>query len=186
MKRIIDIVVSLIMLIVLSPLLLFLVIVIRVDSKGDAIFWSNRVGIYGKIYAMPKFRTMKIETPIVATHLLVNPKDSLTKIGIFLRKFSLDELPQLWSVLIGNMSFVGPRPALFNQYDLISLRKQNGIDKLIPGITGWAQVNGRDELSIEEKVRYELDYLRNQSLLFDFKIILITLIRVVRSAGVSH
>lgn len=177
---------SLIMLIILSPLLIFLVLIIKIDSKGNAIFWSNRVGIFGKIYAMPKFRTMKVGTPIIATHLLRDPENNLTNIGSFLRKFSLDELPQLWSVLIGDMSFVGPRPALFNQYDLISLRKKNGIDKLVPGITGWAQVNGRDELSIEEKVRYEVEYLRKQSLLFDFKIILLTFIGVVRSTGVSH
>ena len=186
MKRIIDLMLSGFLLLILSPVLLIIIFAIKLDSDGPAIYWSNRVGLLGELFTMPKFRTMKIGTPPVATHLLINPEERLTGIGGFLRKYSFDELPQLWSILMGDMSFVGPRPALFNQYDLISLRAQYGIDKLVPGLTGWAQVNGRDELSIEEKVRYELHYLKTRSLFFDMKIVIKTILRALDSSGVSH
>jgi len=159
---------------------------VRLTSKGPALYWSDRVGVGNGIFKMPKFRTMRIDTPAVATHFLENSDEYLTPIGIFLRKFSLDELPQLWSVMKGYMSLVGPRPALFNQDDLISLRTEKGIHKITPGITGWAQVNGRDDLPIPIKVGYDEYYLKNRSFLFDLKILLLTFLKVTRAENVSH
>jgi len=161
-------------------------ILIKFSSEGPILYWSNRVGKDNTRFKMPKFRTMKVGTPAVATHLLSDSSQYLTPVGSFLRKSSLDELPQLWSILIGDMSFVGPRPALFNQDDLIALRTQYGVDQLVPGLTGWAQVNGRDELSIPIKVQYEVEYLNKQSFWFDMKILGLTFLKVVRRAGVSH
>ena len=186
MNRTFDIVVSATTMTLALPLFFLIFLLIKVTSKGPAIYWSNRVGMMNRIFLMPKFRTMKIETPSIATHLLSDSGQYLTPVGSFLRKSSLDELPQLWSILVGDMSFVGPRPALFNQDDLIALRTQFGIDKLIPGLTGWAQVNGRDELSIEDKVQYEVEYLNKQSFWFDMNILVLTFLKVVRRAGVSH
>jgi O-antigen biosynthesis protein WbqP len=186
MKRILDIVVALLLVLMLFPPLLFLWLTVRVSSNGAALYWSDRLGRDNKIFKMPKFRTMRIDTPAVATHLLENPQQYLTPIGSFLRKTSLDELPQLWSILKGDMSFVGPRPALFNQDDLITLRTQHGVDKLVPGLTGWAQVNGRDELPIADKVKLDVEYMQKQSFLFDLKIILLTFIKVLRRDGVQH
>ena len=159
---------------------------IRLTSKGSALYWSDRVGKNNKIFKMPKFRSMLIDTPVVATHLLDNPDAYLSPIGGFLRHSSLDELPQLFSVLKGDMSFVGPRPALFNQEGLIALRKEKGVDKLLPGITGWAQVNGRDELSIPDKVSLDVEYLNRQSFWFDVKILWMTFLKVINRDGVSH
>lgn len=173
------------MAIFVGPILL-LWILIRCTSKGPAFYWSDRVGKGNTIFRMPKFRSMRIDTPAVATHLLSNPDAYLTPIGSFLRKSSLDELPQLWSILKGDMSFVGPRPALFNQDDLIALRTQQGVHKLLPGLTGWAQINGRDELPITEKVQLDAEYLRCQSFWFDINILWLTLIKVIRRDGVSH
>lgn len=186
MKRIIDFVLALSLAILLALPILFLAIIVRITSHGPSIYWSNRVGIHNKIFKMPKFRTMKIGTPAVATHLLADSSQYLTPIGSFLRKSSLDELPQLWSILMGDMSFVGPRPALFNQKDLIALRAAYGVDGLMPGLTGWAQVNGRDELSIMIKVQYEVEYLNKQSFCFDMKILGLTFLKVAGRADVSH
>lgn len=186
MKRVFDFAVSLIVFMIFLPVLFVVAIAVKVSSKGPVLYWSDRVGINNMIFKMPKFRSMKTETPAVATHLLVDPKSALTPIGNFLRKSSLDELPQLWSILKGDMSFVGPRPALFNQDDLIALRTEKGVHELIPGLTGWAQVNGRDELPIPQKVELDYEYLQRQSLLFDIKILWLTFIKVVRKDGVSH
>ena len=186
MKRLFDLVLALFFAIVLALPILVVAIIVRLTSSGPALYWSNRVGRSNIIFRMPKFRTMHVNTPAVATHLLSNSGQYLTSIGSFLRKSSLDELPQLWSILIGDMSFVGPRPALFNQDDLLALRTQYGVDKLVPGLTGWAQVNGRDELSIPVKVQYEVDYLQKQSFWFDIKILGLTLLNVVRRSDVSH
>jgi len=164
----------------------FLGICVRATSHGPAIYWSNRIGQGNRIFKMPKFRTMRVDTPAVATHLLPDPEKALTPIGSFLRRSSLDELPQLWSILKGDMSFVGPRPALFNQYDLIALRTEHGVDALVPGLTGWAQVNGRDELSIAEKVRFDVQYLQNRSFWMDIRILYMTFVKVIRRAEVSH
>jgi len=166
--------------------MLLISIAVRFSSKGPALYWSDRVGKNNTIFKMPKFRSMLIDTPAVATHLLDNPSAYLSPIGGFLRRSSLDELPQLFSVLKGDMSFVGPRPALYNQDDLISLRTKRGVDKLLPGITGWAQVNGRDELSISDKVALDVEYLNRQSFWFDIKILWMTFLKVVRRDGVSH
>lgn len=163
-----------------------LYIAVRLSSKGPALFWSDRVGLDNKIFKMPKFRTMRIETPNVATHLLDNPQFFYTPIGSFLRKSSLDEIPQLWSILVGHMSFVGPRPALFNQYDLIQLRSKAGVSHLLPGLTGWAQVNGRDHLSIMQKVDLDIEYLRRKSFRFDLYILWITFLKVIGQNGISH
>jgi O-antigen biosynthesis protein WbqP len=149
-------------------------------------YWSNRVGRNNKLFSMPKFRTMKVNTPAVATHLLKNPDHYLTPVGSFLRKTSLDELPQLWSIIKGDMSFVGPRPALFNQEDLIALRTQSGVSQLLPGLTGWAQINGRDELPIIEKVKLDIEYLHKKSVSFDFKILFLTFVKVLRKEGIQH
>jgi O-antigen biosynthesis protein WbqP len=186
MKRIFD----LLLVALISPLLavpaLVVAIIVHFTSSGPVLYWSNRMGRNNVIFCMPKFRTMFVETPVVATHLLSRSGQHLTPVGSFLRKSSLDELPQLWSILIGDMSFVGPRPALFNQDDLIALRVQHGIHRLMPGLTGWAQVNGRDDLSILLKVQYEAEYLKRQSFFFDLKVLGMTLLKVVRQAGVSH
>jgi len=166
--------------------IIIIVIIIRLTSRGPSIYWSYRVGKNNVIFKMPKFRTMKIDTPAVATHLLRDSNNFITPVGSFLRKTSLDELPQLWSILKRDMNFIGPRPALFNQYDLIKLRTDRGIDKLIPGLTGWAQVNGRDELSIPDKVILDAEYMQNQSFWLDVKILWMTLFKVIKRTGVSR
>ena len=166
--------------------MLLIATVIRTTSTGPILFWSDRVGQYNKLFRMPKFRTMRLDTPNVATHLLENPSQYRTVLGSFLRKSSLDELPQLISIMIGNMSFVGPRPALFNQHDLIKLRTQYGVHRLIPGLTGWAQINGRDELPIAEKSRFDHEYLQLQTFWFDLKILWKTFLKVLIKDGVSH
>ena len=186
MKRLFDLCLVLFALLFLLLPILLVAVIVRLTSSGLILYWSDRVGRYNKIFKMPKFRTMRVDTPAVATHLLPNPKQFLTPVGSFLRKSSLDELPQLWSILKGDMSFVGPRPALFNQDDLITLRKQYGVDKLLPGLTGWAQVNGRDELPIPDKVKLDVEYMHNQNIFFDLKIILLTLFKVIRSDGIQH
>ena len=185
-KRIFDVIVAIIVLLVLLVPMLLIAVWIKLTSKGPALYWSDRVGINNTIFRMPKFRTMRVDTPAVATHLMKNPDIYLTSIGSFLRKFSLDELPQLYSILKGDISFVGPRPALYNQDDLIGLRTGKGIHNLIPGVTGWAQVNGRDELSIPVKVEFDAYYLKNRSFLFDLKILWITFVKVVLREGVTH
>ena len=186
MKRLFDVGASLILIAILLPIIILVSLSVRFTSKGHILYWSNRVGRENVNFKMPKFRSMQMNTPVLATHLLSDSSQYLTPIGSFLRKSSLDELPQLWSILVGDMSFVGPRPALFNQDDLIALRTQYGVDKLVPGLTGWAQVNGRDELSIPIKVQYEVEYLNKQSFWFDMKILGLTFLKVVRRAGVSH
>lgn len=186
MKRVFDLLLCLLASLVLLIPIGVLALVVFLTSPGPALYWSDRVGRNNKIFRMPKFRSMSIDTPAVATHLLNDPNAYLTPIGSFLRKSSLDELPQLWSILVGDMSFVGPRPALFNQDDLIALRTQTGVHELLPGLTGWAQVNGRDELEIPEKVRLDLEYLHRRSVFFDMKILWRTLIKVLDSHGVSH
>lgn len=186
MKRFFDLCLSLFALLVLLLPILLVALLVRITSVGPVIYWSDRVGRNNKIFKMPKFRTMRVDTPAVATHLLDNPDQFLTPMGSFLRKSSLDELPQLWSIVHGDMSFVGPRPALFNQDDLITLRTQYGVHKLVPGLTGWAQVNGRDELPIPEKVKLDAEYMQQQSFLTDIKIIFLTFVKVLRSEGVQH
>jgi len=186
MKRLTDFCIAALVSIVFLVPCCVIAIMVRVTSPGPALYWSDRVGRKNAIFRMPKFRTMRTDTPAVATHLLGNPDQFLTPIGSFLRKTSLDELPQLWSILKGDMSFVGPRPALFNQYDLIELRTRHHVDELLPGLTGWAQVNGRDELSIPDKVKLDVEYLQRQSLLFDLNILFLTFLKVVRREGVTH
>ncbi len=186
MKRIFDLIISLLLLIFLFLPMLVIALLIRATSKGPALYWSDRIGINNTIFKMPKFRTMRIDTPAVATHLLSNPGKYVTFVGRWLRKTSLDELPQIFSVLKGNMSFVGPRPALFNQDDLIALRTSKGIHALIPGITGWAQINGRDDLPIPVKVDYDYFYLQNRSFIFDLKILVKTIANVLFGKGVQH
>lgn len=186
MKRIVDIALALAALAILSVPMLLIALLVKVTSKGPALYWSDRIGRDNAIFRMPKFRTMRIDTPAVATHLLSDPDQYLTPIGGFLRKSSLDELPQLISILKGDMSFVGPRPALFNQDDLIGLRNRKGIYRLTPGLTGWAQVNGRDELPIAVKVAFDEYYMANQSLGLDCRIIFLTFLKVVKSEGVTH
>lgn len=186
MKRLIDLCLALIAGLIFMLPFLAIALAVRLTSVGSILYWSDRVGRNNKIFKMPKFRTMLVDTPAVATHLLPEPEKFLTPIGSFLRKSSLDELPQLWSIIKGDMSFVGPRPALFNQNDLITLRTQYGVNKLLPGLTGWAQINGRDELPIPDKVKLDVEYLQNQSLFFDVKILFLTIIKVVRRDGVQH
>ena len=186
MKRIFDLLLGVAILVLLVVPMLLIVIAVRLSSKGPALYWSDRVGVNNEIFKMPKFRSMLTDTPALATHLLDNPEVYLSPIGGFLRLSSLDELPQLFSVLKGDMSFVGPRPALFNQDDLITLRTEKGVDKLLPGITGWAQVNGRDELSIPDKVALDVEYLNRQSFWFDIKILWMTFLKVINRDGVSH
>jgi O-antigen biosynthesis protein WbqP len=161
-------------------------LLVRLTSPGPVLYWSHRVGRHNKVFKMPKFRSMKVGTPPVATHLLADPKLVLTPIGSFIRKSSLDELPQLWSILVGDMSFVGPRPALFNQHDLIELRTQKGVQTMVPGLTGWAQVNGRDELPIPQKVALDAEYLERQGFWFDLNVLWLTFLKVVQRDGVSH
>ena len=186
MKRLFDLVLGLTAAALLLVPIVIVAVLVRLTSPGPALYWSDRVGRYNNIFKMPKFRSMRVGTPAVATHLLANPKAHLTPIGSFLRKSSLDELPQLWSILVGDMSFVGPRPALFNQHDLIELRTQKNVHNLVPGLTGWAQVNGRDELPILQKVALDLEYLQRQGFWFDIKILWLTFLKVVQRDGVSH
>lgn len=186
MKRVFDIVLGMIAAVILCVPFLIVALAVKLTSTGPVLYWSNRVGRHNVLFKMPKFRSMKVGTPAVATHLLTNPHTHLTPIGSFLRKSSLDELPQLWSILVGDMSFVGPRPALFNQQDLIDLRTEYGVDALLPGLTGWAQVNGRDELPIPQKVQLDVIYLQRQSLLFDIRILWMTFVKVLRRDGVLH
>ena len=186
MKRLFDLILATILIITLLVPMLFIMLAIRLTSKGPALYWSDRVGFDSSFYKMPKFRSMRVDTPEVATHLMSNPEEFLSPIGRFLRRTSLDELPQLFSILKGHMSFVGPRPALFNQNDLIALRSENGLDKLLPGLTGWAQVNGRDELSIPEKVMLEVEYMQKKSFWFDLKILWLTFLEVIQGKHVSH
>jgi O-antigen biosynthesis protein WbqP len=186
MKRFFDFSIALIGILVLSVLMLIIAVVVKLTSKGPVLYWSDRVGRYNHIFKMPKFRTMRIDTPAVATHLLADPDRFLTPVGNFLRKSSFDEFPQLFSILKGDMSIVGPRPALFNQDDLIELRTQKGIHLLTPGLTGWAQVNGRDELPIPVKVEHDLYYLQHQSFLLDLRIIMKTFLKVMLREGVKH
>lgn len=186
MKRLFDLCLGLCAATILAAPVLVIALLVRLTSKGPALYWSDRVGKGNVIFRMPKFRSMRVDTPAVATHLLQDPKQYLTPIGSFLRKSSLDELPQLWSILIGDMSFVGPRPALFNQDDLITQRTQYGVQHLVPGLTGWAQINGRDELPIAEKVKLDVEYMNRQSLWFDIRILWLTFIKVLRRDGVAH
>ena len=186
MKRIFDLLLGVVIFVLLLAPMLLIAIAVCLSSRGPVLYWSDRVGKNNAIFKMPKFRSMRIDTPAVATHLLGNPDAYLSPIGGFLRRSSLDELPQLFSVLKGDMSFVGPRPALFNQEDLIALRSEKSVDKLLPGITGWAQVNGRDELSIPDKVALDVEYLNRQSFWFDIKILWMTFLKVIKRDGVSH
>ncbi len=186
MKRIFDLILALWAALALALPFLIVALLVRLTSMGPILYWSDRVGRRNEIFKMPKFRTMLVDTPAVATHLLANPEQFLTPVGSFLRKSSLDELPQLWSIIKGDMSFVGPRPALFNQDDLIALRTLYGVDKLVPGLTGWAQINGRDELPIPEKVKLDLEYAARQSFLFDVKIIFMTFVKVLKRDGIQH
>jgi O-antigen biosynthesis protein WbqP len=186
LKRLFDLTAALLATVFLMLPILAVTLAVRLTSPGPALYWSDRVGRNNKIFKMPKFRSMRVDTPAVATHLLPNPDQWLTPIGSFLRKSSLDELPQLWSILKGDMSFVGPRPALFNQDDLIALRTKMGTHELVPGLTGWAQVNGRDELPIPVKVQFDVEYLQRRSLLFDLKILWMTASKVFARDGVSH
>ena len=186
MKRLFDIVLALFVSAFLALVIMAVALAVRMTSPGPVFYWSSRVGKDNRLFSMPKFRSMRIDTPAVATHLLDNPCVWLTPIGSFLRKSSLDELPQLWSIVKGDMSFVGPRPSLFNQDDLITLRTDVGVHRLVPGLTGWAQVNGRDELPISEKVRLDLEYLNRRSIAFDLKILWMTFQKVITRDGVSH
>lgn len=186
MKRLFDLMLAAVAACLLLVPVLLVSVAVRLTSRGPALYWSDRVGRNNKIFKMPKFRSMRVGTPAVATHLLADAKSHLTPIGSFLRKSSLDELPQLWSILVGDMSFVGPRPALFNQHDLMALRTQQGVHVLVPGLTGWAQVNGRDELPIPDKVKLDMEYLQRQSLAFDIRILWLTFVKVLRRDGVSH
>ena len=186
MKRVFDIFLGFLAALILFVPVLLVAMAVRLTSKGPALYWSDRVGRNNVIFKMPKFRSMRVGTPAVATHLLADAALHLTPIGSFLRKSSLDELPQLWSILSGDMSFVGPRPALFNQHDLIALRTAQGVHTLLPGLTGWAQVNGRDELPIPEKVKLDAAYMERQSLLFDIRILWMTFVKVLKRDGVSH
>jgi O-antigen biosynthesis protein WbqP len=186
MKRLFDLSVAVMAAVCLALPILIVALAVRLTSPGPALYWSDRVGRHNRIFKMPKFRSMRIDTPAVATHLLQNPEQWLTPIGSFLRKSSLDELPQLWSILKGDMSLVGPRPALFNQDDLIALRSEMGVHELLPGLTGWAQIKGRDELLIPQKVQLDAEYLQRRSFLFDLKILWMTALKVLARHGVSH
>jgi O-antigen biosynthesis protein WbqP len=185
-KRCFDLLLGLLAMSILLLPMLVVAIAVRLTSQGPALYWSDRVGRNNTIFKMPKFRSMRIDTPAVATHLLEKPEAWLTPIGSFIRKTSLDELPQLWCILKGDMSFVGPRPALFNQHDLIALRTDRNVHQLIPGLTGWAQINGRDELAIPEKVRFDSEYLQRRSIRFDMLILWRTLVQALSAQGVSH
>ena len=186
MKRIFDLTLALVAGLLLALPIFMLTLAVRLTSPGPALYWSDRIGRHNRLFKMPKFRSMRIDTPAVATHLLSNPEQWLTPIGSFLRRSSLDELPQLWSIFKGDMSFVGPRPALFNQDDLMALRTEKGVHTLVPGLTGWAQVNGRDEIPIPQKVELDVEYLKKQSIFFDVKILWMTALKVVTKDGVTH
>ena len=186
MKRLFDFFIGVILLPLLALPMLITAIAVRLTSTGPVLYWSDRVGRDNAIFRMPKFRSMRMDTPAVATHLMSDAETFLTPIGGFLRRYSLDELPQLFSILKGDMSFVGPRPALFNQEDLIALRTEKGVDKILPGVTGWAQVNGRDNLSIPEKVDLDVEYLNHQSFWFDLKILWMTILKVIKRDNISH
>ena len=186
MKRIVDLVVGLSVLVMFVVPIVMVAILVKLTSKGSVLYWSHRVGRGNVIFKMPKFRTMKLDTPEMATHLMNTPDTYISPIGGFLRRSSLDELPQLWSILKGNMSFVGPRPALFNQDDLIALRTERGVDCLMPGLTGWAQVNGRDELPIPEKVALDIEYMERQSISFDMYILWLTILKVLHRDAITH
>ena len=186
MKRMFDLFLAVVAALILAVPLLLVALMVRLTSPGPVLYWSDRVGRHNKLFKMPKFRSMRVGTPTVATHLLADPTTYLTPIGSFLRKSSLDELPQLWSILTGDMRFVGPRPALFNQDDLIELRTRFGVHELVPGLTGWAQINGRDELPIPDKVKLDVEYLQQQSLWFDIRILWLTFVKVIRRDGVAH
>ena len=186
MKRTFDLLLALLATCILILPIVFTAMLVKLTSRGPILYWSDRIGQNNSIFSMPKFRSMKVDTPAVATHLLADPKSVLTPVGDFLRKSSLDELPQLWSILKGDMSFVGPRPALFNQDDLVALRTQKGVHELIPGLTGWAQINGRDELPIPDKVVLDEVYLQQQSFWFDIKILWLTFVKVLRRDGITH
>lgn len=186
MKRIFDFVTAVFLLVLLSIPMLIIGLAVRLTSGGPVLYWSDRVGRTNKIFKMPKYRTMRVGAPAIATHLLKNSDEYITPLGQFLRKFSLDELPQLFNIISGDMTFVGPRPALFNQYDLIEVRTKKNIHKLTPGVTGWAQVNGRDSLPIPVKVEFDEYYLKNKSFLFDIKILLMTIVKSIRGEGVQH
>lgn len=185
-KRAFDLISTVILFLVLVIPMIIIALLVKITSKGPFFYWSDRVGVDNEIFKMPKFRTMRADTPAVATHLLNDPDAYLTPVGPFLRKSSLDELPQLWSVLKGDMSFVGPRPALFNQDDLIALRTEKGVHRLIPGITGWAQINGRDDIPIPKKVEFDAYYLNHRSFFLDLKILFLTFFKVTRAENVSH
>ncbi len=186
MKRLLDVTLALMAAAVFLAPFLLLAVLVKLTSKGPVLYWSNRIGRHNRLFSMPKLRTMRVNTPVVATHLLQDPAQFLTPIGAFLRKSSLDELPQLWCIVSGDMSVVGPRPALFNQDNLIAMRTERGVHTIRPGLTGWAQVNGRDELPLAEKVMLDADYLRRQSLRFDCKVICMTVAKVVRREGIVH
>lgn len=186
MKRTLDLLLASLAALVLLLPAASIALLIKLTSRGPVLYWSDRIGQNNRVFRMPKFRSMRLGTPAVATHLLTDPQTFLTPVGSFLRRSSLDELPQLWSVLVGDMSLVGPRPALYNQYDLIELRTRRGVHGLLPGLTGWAQVNGRDELPIPVKVDYDVEYLRNQSVWLDLRILCLTVAKVVFREGVSH
>ncbi|MBB2838192.1 UNVERIFIED_ORG: O-antigen biosynthesis protein WbqP [Rhizobium etli] len=186
LKRAVDFLLAVVASAILLVPILVVALCVRLTSTGPILYWSKRVGRFNQIFLMPKFRSMRVDTPTVATHLLENPDRFLTPIGSFLRKSSLDELPQLWCILKGKMSFVGPRPALYNQYDLIELRTARGVDKLLPGLTGWAQINGRDELPIPEKVKFDVEYLQRRSLGFDMRILFLTVGKVIGRKGIRH
>jgi O-antigen biosynthesis protein WbqP len=186
MKRLFDIISCSILLILLAVPMALIAVAVKLTSKGPVLYWSDRVGLENRIFRMPKFRSMHVFAPQVATHLLTDSGTYLTIIGGFLRRSSLDELPQLWSILVGDLSFVGPRPALFNQDDLVALRTERGIHVLVPGLTGWAQVNGRDELPIPIKVQFDYEYLQRRSFMFDLQIIGMTIVKVIRGEGVQH
>ena len=185
-KRPFDFLLSLVIIFIFWWLILMIAFLIKITSDGPVLYWSNRIGKNNILFKMPKFRTMYLNAPVVATHLLKDPSQYTTQIGSLFRKTSLDEIPQLWSILIGKMSFVGPRPALFNQYDLIQLRTLNGIHKLTPGLTGWAQINGRDGLPIKKKVAFEKEYIKKKSFIFDLKILYLTIIKIIQRDGVHH
>lgn len=186
MKRLFDLMLALVAALILAIPMMAVAIAVRLTSTGPILYWSRRVGKHNTIFNMPKFRSMRVDTPVVATHMIQNPEQWLTPIGSFLRRTSLDELPQLWCILKGDMSFVGPRPALFNQQDLIALRTEKGVHDVKPGLTGWAQVNGRDNLAIPDKVKLDAEYLERQSMVFDVKILWLTALKVVTGAEVSH
>ena len=186
MKRTLDVFLALVVLVVFTVPLIVLALVIKLTSRGPIIYWSDRVGKDNRLFQMPKLRSLRIDTPQVATHLLTSPEQWYTPIGAFLRKSSLDELPQLWSILKGDMSFVGPRPALFNQTDLIERRTQHGVHKLLPGITGWAQINGRDQITDSEKVKRDVEYLHRRSVAYDLYILWLTILAVLYKKDISH